>query len=376
MKVDNLSSIEANVTEFKNLSTSMSTFYIVGFLYAVPIISTIGFLLNVACMIVFFTRSFRKPSGQTFKYIILKTTCHTISLLLSALSPITNCFVCPISQTKWAQAYRVYLLIFTANLAFTYAAIIEVMLSYDRLVLFWPNIKSSKRASFKCMLAFILLLGFLINLPFIFSDNVEMAPGFSDKYIIVATSLGRSLAYRIYNILWTLLLSLLTLILMIIINSIVIIKFRSYVSKDAALSVSSNNQQSTNERVTSEPKRSLLKTNRHVKAQTTARLTVRFKVEARVKRIKKVERQFTKMILLGGFLFSISRVLSVINIVSSQIHQFYNIVWNPFNAHFIIVNYCFTLAYFASNFFTYWTFSNSFKKSFRRLINRLIMSFL
>jgi hypothetical protein len=107
-----------------------------GFIIIIPCLAVVGFLMNAVCLLVLTNP---KLSGDEYKYQILKTTVHSIVLLITSLSPITNCRVCPTFQTFFAQIIRFLGLAFLNGFAYSSTSLAEIVLTYDRLYMLKQN---------------------------------------------------------------------------------------------------------------------------------------------------------------------------------------------------------------------------------------------
>jgi hypothetical protein len=369
-----------NSTASVSFVPSMSTFYLVSYLVIMPSVAGIGFLLNIPCLIVLLQPEL---SGVTYKYLVFKTLCHMTSLLLSSLSPLSNCFTCPVSQSLWVRLYFIYLLKYTANVMFSCAAVVEIALSYDRLLLFKGNSGFFRRISFKTFLIFTSVFGVVVNVPFMLADSAQLIPGTEDRYALVTTAFGLSLFYRVYNILWSLLLSLLSMIIIVILNVFVTIEFKKYIkkktnmtgkSKDMVSKLKSNNPTSRTKTNQTEVKDelsasivySITATNGKTN-DSTKNMGKSTSVSGKRDKNESSEKNFTMMILVSSSFYSASRLFSIVNIISTQIYQFMGITAPVFNSYYAVVNFCVTLGYFGTNFFIYLVFNKSFRKCFKKV---------
>jgi hypothetical protein len=75
------------------------------------------------------------------------------------------------------------------------------------------------------------------------------------------------------------------------------------------------------------------------------------------KRDKNESREnLTMMILVSSSLYAASRLFAIIDIMSTQIYQFMGITAPMFRSYYVVINFCVTLGYFGTNFFTYLAF--------------------
>jgi hypothetical protein len=132
----------------------MTIFSLVTNVYLTSIVSSFGFALNIACLIVLFHR---KLNGDTYKYLIFKTVSHLGFLFIVATWPVHQCTTCFISLTLWAKINQYYFNLVALCVFSTNASLVEILIAYERLLMlkqqsnkyliklnFWPAIISIK----------------------------------------------------------------------------------------------------------------------------------------------------------------------------------------------------------------------------------------
>jgi hypothetical protein len=342
--------------------SSMTVFSIITNLYLTPIISVFGVLFNVICLVVLFNP---KLKGVTYKYLAYKTVGHLISLCMTALSPMANCSMCPISQTIPVLIYRIYFLRYLTNTLFTSSALVEMALAYDRLLIFKSKNKFFSRIAFRYFLAFAIAFSVSINLPFMFASVIELVPNTTNRYRLINSSFGNSSFYRLYLILSNLLQSLVTLLVLIGLNTLVIIEFNQYIRNRSRLKNVPKRQETRLNNVEESSLAWSVATNYNTQINSTNAATN----VSRPKRKVSSEKRFTIMILVASCLYAFTRLLSLINTSSNQIHQLIGITSNPFNTHFSVIDFSMSNAYFGSNFFIYYIFNKSFRRRFKNIFS-------
>jgi hypothetical protein len=301
-------------------------------IYSLPIVSVIGFVLNVPCLIVLFHR---KLKGDTFKYLIFKTLTHLGYLFIVAITPIFRCTTCPISLTLFAAFVNYYLNLCTLNPLWTYAAFVEIVLSYDRLMLlkqqkskyliklrFWPTIIS------------ILVIGFVVNLPFMMAFRIQQIQN-TQIWRYTRTDFGNSTFYRMYMIVYNIIQTLILLVVQIILNIMVKQEFGKYMKRKKNLTltaVTSNlNKNSAISLKTSRPTKNnephdmstvlhLSDFKDHNSKRTTA-TNAGPTNSSKKQQNESAELNFTLMIIVASLLFSLTRFVQLIYTLVAMISQ-------------------------------------------------------
>jgi hypothetical protein len=201
--------------------------------YSMPIGSLIGLMLNILCLIVL---CHRKLKGETYKYLIFKTVSHLGFLFVIVIWPIFVCSSCPISLTLLAKMLNYIFDIVALNCITTYAALVEIALSYDRLLMF-----KQQKSKYLIKLRFwptticFLVVGFVLNSPFIFAFQIEKVPGTADIWRLARTAFGGSSFYRTYVIVLSLIQTLVALVVLVVLNILVKIEFSKYMKRKKSL---------------------------------------------------------------------------------------------------------------------------------------------
>jgi hypothetical protein len=231
--MNNTTSVGNNsASSIDNYLMAVSLRNLITVVYTLPIASLISFILNIPCLIVLFHR---KLKGDTFKYLVLKTLCHLGFLFIIALTPTFRCTSCAFSLTLFTKIVQYYLSICLLNPLSTGAALVEIALTYDRLLMlkqhkskylvklrFWPTTI--------CFIA----ISILVNLPIMFSVKIEQVPG-TNIWLYLIMDFSNTAFYRFYSIFYSIMQALLALIVLVVLNILVKIEFSKYIKRKTNL---------------------------------------------------------------------------------------------------------------------------------------------
>jgi hypothetical protein len=343
-------------------------------IYMMPIGSVIGFILNIPCLIVLFHR---KLKGDTYKYLIFKTLSHLGLLFIVAMTPVFKCTTCPISLSLFANLVRYYLNLCVLNPLSTYAALVEIALSYDRLLML-------KQQKSKCLIRLkfwptcicFTVFGFIVNLPYMLSFQIESLEG-TNIWLYLPTGFYNTTFYRMYVIVFNLIQALLALIVLVVLNILVKIEFSKYIERKKNLT---NSKSTTNKAVDS-------KANKLANNQETESLAVSAALQSKQNNLvnlragkqrananrekskdqnESAELNFTLMILVSSVFFSATRLFQFINIGSFMIFQQLGII-SPLSPYIAFSSYISVIFYYGSNLFTYLFFNKVFRGCFKEI---------
>jgi hypothetical protein len=338
---------------------NMPIFFTICYVYAMPAISLVGFLLNCLCVRVLLHPKLRSEAN---KYLLFKTVLHILLLILTSTSPVVTCAFCPISQTYQAQVYHLYVLVYVSNALFTCTSLVEIALSYETLLMFKQKMKN---IPFIYFCSFAIAFSLLYNVPYTLTNTIERLTG-TLNFIQMPTNFGKSTVYRIFNILGTFLQSFIALIILIILNTFIVIEFKRYMSKKAGLTSNASVMPKSRLVVPSRIHENDFSMSNSIVADTTQKNTG-LSLNNQKNRTRPASRKFTTMFLMASIFYSISRLLNLINISTNQIYQLNGITSNQFTFYFSPLTSLITLFYFGTNLFTYLTFNKIFRECFRKI---------
>jgi hypothetical protein len=105
--------------------------------YILTPICSLGFLLNLICLVVFFNKDMDK---KTYFYFKAKTMGELVVMLIGAASTIVLCTSCTSAASSlMIQIYIAYFTNGTTTIAYTFLGFMELMVVYDRYVIVKPT---------------------------------------------------------------------------------------------------------------------------------------------------------------------------------------------------------------------------------------------
>jgi hypothetical protein len=361
----------------------MSLLTLIFNIYTLSIIGACGAVLNLVCIFIF---TFGEFKIDTYKYLILKSVSHMAILTCAGSSSVYICTSCPLSQTFGALMYRYVCITIVNTVSNTVASLIEILLSYDRLLMFGENkrrqqnwfIKTVNRLPFAAsMITIILAIGVFVNIPIYLSFRVELNK--QNKFVNSRTQFGNTQFSRYYAIALSILLSLISFVLLIILNVMVIKKFNIYIERKSKLvgpattrphlAVQAINK---NEKATGQNMRLKIeaKCREDNMGSTNSQYNKGTKVNKNAAKNTKIDTElnFTKMIVVSSLCFTFTRFVSLLTVISMQLFPLFELsIYHPFITVITMATQLSNSSYFASNIFIYMAFNKLFRARFLKL---------
>jgi hypothetical protein len=265
------------------------------------------------------------------------------------------------------------------------AALVEILLSYDRLLMFGENKKHQKNLFIKTlnrlpfaasMITIILAIGVIVNIPFYLAFRVELNA--ENRFIHSHTPFGYTHFYRFYAIVLNILQSMISFVVLIILNVMVIKKFNIYIERKSKLVGPATRKDLTdqvinkNEEATHQSIRLKIEATQTADIISLANIQNNKREKERKNAAKNTKRDaelnFTKMIVVSSLCFTFTRFVFVVGSVSAQVFPLIQLSTNhPFITVITMASQLFTLSYFASNIFIYMAFNKLFRARFFKL---------
>jgi hypothetical protein len=355
------SSNNTNITVVEQINSmpmpaSIPILTLIGNIYIGTIVSGLGFFFNLVCLVVFAYPEFK---GDTYKYLIMKTITHLIILLLTSVNAIYNCSTCPISLLYEVNQFRIVANAFLISVTTTMAALWEIMLSYDRLLMF--N-KWTIKVSFNVSAPIVLITSFGLNTVFLFSFRV--ASRGPNAFFIMPSELAFNSIYRIYAVLMSILQSLISIIVLLFLNLLVSIEYRKYMTKrKSLLGAKTTNKSSIKEPTTGKETTSYWINNARKDQGETK--------ESNNKEVRKSkEIKFTTMIVFCSSFFALTRFIILIGTVLLQVSPLVGLAQtHPIIGYTTMFGQVSAFIYFASNLLTYLAFNKIFRHRFSKIFH-------
>jgi len=313
--------------------------------YVIPIMSGIGFLLNLLCFIVFMSSRFRLKSK--LKYLIAKLFLDMLFCLIGIGFQNDLCIQnCTLNCSLFFQIFRLYAFKFTSNLLYVSIGFISICLTYDRyLILLNKKNWLNKTKNFKYIVFGCLCFSLILCVPDLFARIIVPANG-TGLFYIKLTEFGQTNAHSYYSLAVVVVVSLIQIVLMFSASSMLVVEFRKFVKNKSNLS---NQMYFLNQN-----------------------LVLLFQNSQKAKQ-KKAEINFIRMTLILSALDMFMRFINLITMVFQKITY----LSKTFDTEFILYlsNACILIIYSVQsfNFLVLFYYYKRFRKAFRNLCSKEII---
>ncbi|RNA26747.1 hypothetical protein BpHYR1_051829 [Brachionus plicatilis] len=196
----------------------------IGFVYIVPPLCSLGFLLNILCIITFIRLC---KQGNIFKYFLVKTIAESIVLFAGALIPLGNCIQCSVYQSLPQMIHQYILVGYLIPVSYTFSGFCEIIITVDRILILKNKEKNS--ISYKVVMIVILILSVFMFLPLLFSRYLKELP--ENKFVLLRTAFGSSADFSIYLSITVLVRNTFFFVSLVVSNILLLVQFRKYIDK-------------------------------------------------------------------------------------------------------------------------------------------------
>jgi hypothetical protein len=237
--------------EIQNNETSTVPFVFlshVGYVYIEPISSSICFILNSACLVVFIFG--KEMNDKFYLYFKAKTIGEMVVTLLGALAPLNLCEMCSTTTSLFSQIYSLYGVNGLGYVASNFLGFMEVMIVYDRYI----TVKSNSKINFKInnwiFVGIFLAISIAFTIPFMFEyriAKVEIAEKNLSFFMLKYTGFGQSKCLYFYRLVNSFLVSAIYCLLLPILSVALCLEFGKFIDKKNALTNRANSGNMTNE---------------------------------------------------------------------------------------------------------------------------------
>ncbi|CAF0999487.1 unnamed protein product [Brachionus calyciflorus] len=221
--------------EYSTRSNSLQLFINI---YLLPVVSLIGFFLNVICVLVY-RKILRKKPEILYKYLYINSISNSLAMFIDMFAPMALCGNdCKISQTYSAQFFYLYGFIYLADVFETFSSLIDIILTIDRYDQLTNKLRFLRKVSYKLIILFLFLISLIYYIPFIlkkkivqlsYPENEKCFNTSEEVYILAQSNFGKS-KFGIYFILIQLILSeVFVLCIMIIFNVLLLISLNRHI---------------------------------------------------------------------------------------------------------------------------------------------------
>jgi hypothetical protein len=202
-------------------------------LFILPLVSSIGFMLNLLCVVVYYKlkKCSANSSGDLlYNYLFVNSISNSIAMFLDTLGPIALCAShCQISQTYLAQIYYLYGFIYLADVFETYSSLIDLIISIDRYAKLENRLKFIRQISHRVLLVGLFILCLLYYIPFVLKKEIKQTVTSannetrSELHIVYTSSVsdfGRTKFGQVFVLIQLIFSELLVLVIMITFNGL------------------------------------------------------------------------------------------------------------------------------------------------------------
>jgi len=304
---------------------------------AIPIICVIGIILNLICFIVFICLK-----EKIFFYLAINVIVESLFLLIGALASFILCRKCIIENTYLKAIYNLIINRFFGSLLYSLVTILETQISFNRYFLVSSHkTKTIIELKDKVKIFIYFIICVFIHLPYCFAFKIqknEMSFD-EDTYSLEYNHFGNTDFMFYYSNFILIFENILAVFVLLPLNIIIIVKFKQFIKKKNATSVSINVLMNN------------LNNNNNILQNNC-----------------KTETRFTRLIVITSFLFIISRlyesIISIIVIYNHYIQIDYLILY--LNIIMMIANLI-TYLILSSSFLIFYFLNKTFRLKFKQI---------
>lgn len=205
--------------------------------FIIPIISLLGFILNMLCFIIFMSSKFKLKSK--LKFLITKVLLEMLFCAFGIGFQNGLCVDnCTVSYSLEFQIFRLYIHKFIGSSLYICTGLIEIFLTYDRYLILinrknWLN----KEVNFKYIILVSVIVSLIIFVPELFATKiVKSNQNSTNSFKIESTAFGESKANFYYKMISISLANLTQIIALFSISVLLSIEFRKFIQNKANLS--------------------------------------------------------------------------------------------------------------------------------------------
>ena len=306
--------------------------------YIITPISSLGFILNLISLLVFFRLL---SNGNIYKFFLIKAITDSILLLIGSFIVYGTCGNCASFQTLGSVIYRHFFSGFINSAMSTFSGFCEILIAVDRIYI----VKNKKLNSWFYIFFIILSLSisFLIPVPFFFANKIENIG--DSKYILRRTKFGTSIEYTYYLSSVLIILNSFLFSCLVVSNTILLVQFKKYISKKSNLT--SILVASTESGKSKDSRNNYSSNSSKTKDGATKSLT--------------------KMVLFLSIFFIITRLIHSISTILTSINRLKKINFDAFSVIISICSLILNYIMFGSTLIYHSCFNKIFFQSFKRL---------
>ena len=316
-----------------------------------------GFLLNLLSYFIFLKKDFQTLS--LFSYLrVYSISSSMICLVLGTYFVFQSYNLFSFSNSYEAMSYGCFFFAPFITTVYFFNSFMDVYISLERIFYFVPTLAILNRYSWKIVCSILILVSFLINLPYCFLVTpayfkAQLGPNkYIDIYYVGTSEFYDSLFGKIIAFLVFILRDVVTLTAELVINIITIVLLKKQINKKIGIMFINSNRtdlKKTDDQQLDETEQDIQNVNKNIE-------TIR-------KNISKSDTNLTHMIIFMSIFSILEHVLFIVSSVYYLISK---------DQLFFILNFLanfFISIKHVSNFFIFILYNSLFRKAFNGLIS-------
>lgn len=228
-----------------------------------PSICIVGCITNIMCLVVL---SSKNLAGKMYEFLTLMVICDLLKLLLSFGLVIFRCgALCPYGYNFYAKLYEQYIFLYWSNVWNMYGSLIHITAASDRLLSFYPYLarKVDKLLPLKVRYVILFIFASAWNVPeyiitrstaqtgwLLYDNPSNISTNSTQKqyepiFNVVSNNLSKILIVKNALFVIAIIRKLFLLVVLMILNALVVIKFHQHLSKKRSLTSRSSISRTT-----------------------------------------------------------------------------------------------------------------------------------
>jgi hypothetical protein len=299
---------------------------IIGYLYLMPLVSIIGFLLNSLAF--FILASMKSNDSLLYKLMMTRTLSDMGLLLIGALTPLNTCQTCSVRGTWISLAFGLYLGDLGSNFFHTLSSFADILIVHCRLCTLIDTCclcRCLSKPSYKTQMLCMLFISWSFHAPKLFTRAIVSLPmGNSSTLTIGFYDYVNRNAFNYYYLFVGVVQNLFTLFVLIVLNVLLLRRFRHCLEQNTIISSSGG---------------TLIRTS---------------------------EKMLTKMVLGSSLLFGISHTAQCCTAIAYRLISFGLVKYNFIVSVWVYCSYMITYGALSGTFIVYVVYNKGFA-------NRLVL---
>ena len=306
-----------NLTD-TNLNFLIKITHIIGY-YLIPIISAIGFVLNIFCIVNLLNIKFNQ---RMYRLLVIKIVFETITCLIGIGFQNVLCFKNCFSTLSSSVFFKTIGIMarFMGEVSFIGSSLSEIGLNYDRYLILVCKKNWFNQTKIRNVLFVYISIGIIMFIPECFAYKASNEPKDSNDTFFDYSDFGKSISFSYYILISLAIGNSTTIISLTIMNVFLILEYKRFIKKKISLVVVYKLVVSTQITITANKNKAL--------------------------KSKRSDICFTKMIIILNVIFvavRLSDLISVILFRKDKINQFelnsVTVLYRDFNFLLIFLSY-------------------------------------